>query len=258
MFWWLIDAVISVSWSSAAAMGAISLIIMSIFVAHHPSALPPSSARTALIIAHPDDEVMFFYPTLLYMRTNSVYLLCLSTGNADKLGSVRVEELQRSCSSIPSIALCDVRDSFPDGMDQKWDIPSCSREINAFLTKHAITRVMTFDHEGISGHPNHCDVSRAVQALLVGLRLQDKITVFFLRTVPMWRKYIGVADAVVHVCGAVEECTVTNGNPMRTLLALTKHWSQMVWFRWFWCFVSRYSYVNSFRVMRSAIVDNEG
>lgn len=43
----------------------------------------PNSRRVLIVIAHPDDESMFFGPTILSLtkRTNcQVYLLCLSNG----------------------------------------------------------------------------------------------------------------------------------------------------------------------------------
>ena len=41
-----------------------------------------ASARTLLVIAHPDDECMFFGPTVQRLQSSSrgVHLLCLSTG----------------------------------------------------------------------------------------------------------------------------------------------------------------------------------
>ena len=63
-----------------------------------------------LLTAHPDDECMFFAPTLLGMhklaqasqgagkltKKNNLYSLCLSVGDADGLGKIRREELSRS------------------------------------------------------------------------------------------------------------------------------------------------------------------
>lgn len=41
-----------------------------------------SSLRTLLVIAHPDDEVMFFGPTLNHFRRKgeNLHVLCLSSG----------------------------------------------------------------------------------------------------------------------------------------------------------------------------------
>lgn len=56
--------------------------------------------RICLLIAHPDDEAMFFAPTLLALTKpelgNHVKILCLSTGNADGLGETRKKELVKS------------------------------------------------------------------------------------------------------------------------------------------------------------------
>lgn len=47
--------------------------------------------RVLLVIAHPDDECMFFGPTVLNFTSNkncTLYLMCLSTGNNCKLYTV--------------------------------------------------------------------------------------------------------------------------------------------------------------------------
>jgi N-acetylglucosaminylphosphatidylinositol deacetylase len=47
-----------------------------------------------IVIAHPDDEAMFFVPTIKYLRKyNNISLLCLSNGNATGLGRIREKEL---------------------------------------------------------------------------------------------------------------------------------------------------------------------
>jgi N-acetylglucosaminylphosphatidylinositol deacetylase len=63
-----------------------------------------SPARVLLVTAHPDDESLFFAPTLTSLLSHKrkldkdvlsaeVYLLCLSTGNADGLGKTRQREM---------------------------------------------------------------------------------------------------------------------------------------------------------------------
>lgn len=56
--------------------------------------------RICLLIAHPDDEAMFFAPTLLQLTQpengNHVKILCLSSGDADGLGETRKRELVQS------------------------------------------------------------------------------------------------------------------------------------------------------------------
>lgn len=61
--------------------------------------------RILLLTAHPDDECMFFAPTVLrllafsdpsHVNAYDMYSLCLSTGNADGAGAMRKEELAGS------------------------------------------------------------------------------------------------------------------------------------------------------------------
>ena len=57
------------------------------------------SQNVLLVTAHPDDEAMFFAPTILSLsRKPSIDLfhLCLSSGNADGLGVIRKAELTNS------------------------------------------------------------------------------------------------------------------------------------------------------------------
>lgn len=52
------------------------------------------------LIAHPDDEAMFFAPTVLALtcpdKNNRVTILCLSDGDAEGLGAIRKKELVKS------------------------------------------------------------------------------------------------------------------------------------------------------------------
>ncbi|UZJ51850.1 hypothetical protein CBS101457_001170 [Exobasidium rhododendri] len=59
--------------------------------------------KTVLIVtAHPDDEVMFFAPTILALvgLGVQVHALCLSVGNAENLGRIRKQELVDSYVSL--------------------------------------------------------------------------------------------------------------------------------------------------------------
>jgi N-acetylglucosaminylphosphatidylinositol deacetylase len=61
--------------------------------------LAVKSKRILLVTAHPDDEAMFFAPTVLSLSRKtslSLFHLCLSSGNADGLGVIREAELTDS------------------------------------------------------------------------------------------------------------------------------------------------------------------
>jgi N-acetylglucosaminylphosphatidylinositol deacetylase len=57
-----------------------------------------ASTRVLLVTAHPDDECMFFAPTILTLvaRKVEVHSLCLSVGDQDGLGDIRRSELEKS------------------------------------------------------------------------------------------------------------------------------------------------------------------
>jgi N-acetylglucosaminylphosphatidylinositol deacetylase len=72
-----------------------------------------SPARVLLVTAHPDDESLFFAPTVISLLSHKpngdldkdalsaeVYLLCLSTGNADGLGQTRQQEMVRALNVL--------------------------------------------------------------------------------------------------------------------------------------------------------------
>ena len=57
------------------------------------------SQNILLVTAHPDDEAMFFAPTILSLSKKTslgLFHLCLSSGNADGLGAIRKAELTNS------------------------------------------------------------------------------------------------------------------------------------------------------------------
>jgi LmbE family N-acetylglucosaminyl deacetylase len=68
--------------------------------------------RVALVVAHPDDEAMFFTPTIASLRAQqcAIFVLCLSTGNFYGLGATRRREMQASCSDVLGVDHCTVLD----------------------------------------------------------------------------------------------------------------------------------------------------
>eukprot|EP00815_Leptocylindrus_aporus_P010304 CAMPEP_0116056952 /NCGR_PEP_ID=MMETSP0322-20121206/4322_1 /TAXON_ID=163516 /ORGANISM="Leptocylindrus danicus var. apora, Strain B651" /LENGTH=174 /DNA_ID=CAMNT_0003540871 /DNA_START=73 /DNA_END=594 /DNA_ORIENTATION=- len=160
------------------------------------------------IVAHPDDESMFFFPTLQNLiRTNdakNVHILCLSNGNYDNLGGVRSKEMLSACQII-GLETCNVQvlddDRIQDGPHVVWDDGVVSGVIGEYLVQRVCgkgcsgcVRIITFDEYGVSGHPNHCDTSRGVGRFLydvrignVDLRLKKlEVRSYRLRSVPVW------------------------------------------------------------------------
>ncbi|KAJ5458184.1 hypothetical protein N7475_009572 [Penicillium sp. IBT 31633x] len=185
--------------------------------------------RICLLIAHPDDEAMFFAPTVLALTRpelgNHVKILCFSTGNADGLGETRKQELQKSAKQLglrseSDVFIVDDVKRFPDGMDKEWDEGQISSLLaSAFAPEMAAQKkqggkkidrskaptatidvILTFDKHGVSNHPNHRSLYYGAVNFVRAL-MKDKagftcpVTLYTLTTTSIFRKYAGVLDA---------------------------------------------------------------
>ncbi|PTU25538.1 hypothetical protein P175DRAFT_0427880 [Aspergillus ochraceoroseus IBT 24754] len=168
--------------------------------------------RICLLIAHPDDEAMFFAPTVLSLTKpelgNHLKILCLSTGDADGLGHIRKQELKTSAMRLglrseSDVFVIDEPSRFPDSMATEWstndvaallasaftpdDSSNTTTSSSAFRKRTTggaaqgadtpppatIDVLLTFDAHGISNHPNHRSLYHgAVQFLR--LLMKDK------------------------------------------------------------------------------------
>ncbi|KAM4062624.1 glcNAc-PI de-N-acetylase domain-containing protein [Hirsutella rhossiliensis] len=178
--------------------------------------------RICLLIAHPDDEAMFFAPTLLALTRpetgNHVKILCLSTGNADGLGETRKKELIKSGMQLglrdpDDVFVVDNPTDFPDSMTRTWDRDAISNLLcSAFAPQLPRQRaddsarptanidiLITFDAHGVSAHPNHISLyhgARAFAAALVRGKAgwASPVDLYTLTTVGLARKYASAAD----------------------------------------------------------------
>ena len=136
----------------------------------------PSTALHILVIAHPDDESMFFVPTLRNLKTRgeTFWILCLTTGDYDGLGTIRSEEMQRA-GVLLGAEKTIVCDTLKDHPTQRWDTEQVQHQIQESLhqalhDKNTWSRliILTFDEYGVSGHVNHIDTFHGVCALVSG------------------------------------------------------------------------------------------
>ena len=140
-----------------------------------------------LVTAHPDDESMFFLPTLTNLNKagETVWLVCLTTGNYDGLGDTRKAELSRVCRLLHIHRLVQVQvEALQDHPTRPWDLNVVTAEIERALvcalrkdeeqqaasgsTCRSIQRMIliTFDFHGVSGHINHRDTYLGVRNLI--------------------------------------------------------------------------------------------
>lgn len=244
----------------------------SLFAIRNTTTLP-TKKRFLLVVAHPDDECMFFSPCLLGLQAagNSVSVLCLSTGDADGLGKVREKELQESCRLL-GCSKEDVHlrqhDSLPDSMSVVWESRVVARELATFLKtkKLQFDAFITFDDFGVSGHPNHTSILPGLKTYISSLpKSQAKPDLWKLLTTSLIRKYSGVLDAMPSLTLVTFRVALTPGKKskkkenfmtfmsdprqsFRGQRAMAQgHGSQMRWFRWFWVVIGRYMYINELK-----------
>lgn len=120
------------------------------------------SKDVLLLIAHPDDEVMFYLPMIKFLLNlkKKIRILCLSNGNYDKIGDVRQKEFSELCKVLnleDSSILNDER--LQDNLHKNWDSKVVASKIDEYLNKkdnfQKIGTIITFDHFGVTKHPNH-------------------------------------------------------------------------------------------------------
>lgn len=98
---------------------------------------------------------------------------------------------------------------------------------------------MTFDCQGISGHPNHISLYKSIPTLR---SRHPTLRYYSLRTVPLLRKYISLLDLPLSIM--LREGRFFTSSPFLAQSAMEAHWSQYVWFRRVWIVISRYMVMN--------------
>lgn len=113
------------------------------------SSIPPvpsnlRNKRIILLIAHPDDESMFFSPTLQALThpalQNHLKILCMSTGDSEGLGETRRKEIEAAAVTLgvrrkeDVFVLNDAR--FKDGMNETWRPEEIVRVLASAFAPH--------------------------------------------------------------------------------------------------------------------------
>ena len=197
----------------------------------------------------PNRVIRFFVPVITQLRENNkLFLLCLSNGNHEGLGRIREKELEKSCKALQFEEAPTIIDDpdLQDGPNNHWAPALVAEHIERVLKtkaadKEAIDMIVTFDDQGVSGHPNHIDVHNGLKHLNANTSLQyDFMT---LESVNIVRKYSSYAD--IMLCNDTRFMLFFSANPIESYRALALHASQFVWFRKLFVVFSRYTFVNS-------------
>nr|XP_034995846.1 N-acetylglucosaminyl-phosphatidylinositol de-N-acetylase [Zootoca vivipara] len=205
-----------------------------------------NATRALFVTAHPDDEAMFFAPTILSLAQARLWLLCGSTGNYYSQGDVRKKELLDSCLvlGIPpsNVTVIDHRD-LPDHPSVEWDTQLLSALILKHVKTNQINLVVTFDARGVSGHLNHKCLYTAVRRLHSEKKFPEGVyhclfIIYYRGDIPYnFKHLLPFGDIPNGTCA-------TSPNSRR---AMQCHHSQLLWFRRLYLFFSRYVVINSLR-----------
>ncbi|TPX66141.1 hypothetical protein SpCBS45565_g04669 [Spizellomyces sp. 'palustris'] len=238
-------------------------------------ALVPHELRTAqrplLVVAHPDDECLFFSPTMNALG-GVKGVLVLSTGNNYGIGDTRRRELMGSCRELgvdeehctvldfPYVAwfICDFRFSLLSSGIVASDIQDNPREwwpadrILEIVTEHVKKTnadvIVTFDSGGTSGHINHRSVHRAL--------VKSPIPTYSTTTIPLIRKYSSILDVTLTSLSflpnllfnkpVTHRAFFVNGwnDYLAARRAFGSHASQLSWDRHFYMILGRYMFLN--------------
>ncbi|EMC98182.1 hypothetical protein BAUCODRAFT_415244 [Baudoinia panamericana UAMH 10762] len=274
-----------ITWWTALQIPVLLLVLYLFSYTTSRSSPTLAGKRICLLIAHPDDEAMFFGPTLLLLNkpelANQVFILCLSAGNAEGLGQVRKQELVKSAlllgvkSSEHVVIIDDTK--LPDSMSANWDVKLISSILTRYFAPKAATTpvttappalidvLITFDKDGVSGHPNHRSLYHGASLFLQSLMQrhsgwESPVKLYTLSSVNILRKYSSVLDSALTVTSMLWQSKDRGSNPTPLLIIsgpvdiwkaqkamTTAHKSQMRWFRYGWIWLSRYMLVNDLK-----------
>ncbi|ETO84620.1 hypothetical protein F444_01494 [Phytophthora nicotianae P1976] len=246
--------------------------------ANENSTSSPQFKRALIVTAHPDDESMFFLPLVHSLQQQTEYskdvwkinLLCLSRGNFDGLGDVRVKELN-ACATYIGLSTDHVKvledPKLQDGMKNQWDVAHIATIVTEYIEKNEIDAVFTFDDYGVSGHANHIaayyGVKKAIREQQEKCSSADdskeskSVRGWALESTNLIRKYVGLLDTAMSFWmsrkGDEQEARqfVFIFRPRWNYNAMALHQSQFVWYRRLFVIFSRYTFINTFRPILS-------
>lgn len=237
---------------------AAAIVILHLFCSRKLSRLHPTpnikgnlnvvEGSVLFVTAHPDDESMFFAPSIAYLQQKyDVHLLCLSTGNFNGLGKIRKQELFQSgkiLSFNSSLITCIDDNRLQDGPAHLWKKEVVAEYVSEYVQKHLIDTIVTFDDRGVSGHANHIAVSLGVRYYTEKFPAPKA---YYLKSFPIFIKYLGPLPLflwMIIYLWSPDSQLHWQYTPYLSFASTAAHVSQFVWYRRLFCLFSCSAYFN--------------
>jgi N-acetylglucosaminylphosphatidylinositol deacetylase len=216
-----------------------------------PEVIEENKKKNVLFLtAHPDDEAMFFTPTIkgLHDLGYKLYILCLSTGNGDGLGKVREKELEVAAKGLGFTGWKTIDDEkLQDGKNKEWKTEDIIRHLEKEFEEREYKGLITFDNKGVSGHSNHIALAYASEVFAKNPKYSG-VKVFQLQSVNLLRKFIGLLDMII---SSTHPLCFFCASPIHAWRGMIAHKSQLVWFRRLYLSFSRYVHINTLNQLPS-------
>lgn len=196
------------------------------------------------LTAHPDDETMFFAPTIINLKAKNknIHILCLSNGNHEGLGKERTEEMV-NCVKAFDINSDNLRISdFEDGPGNNWNLIEVAKDITKSIKEWNIDTIITFDQDGVSGHTNHKSCFHSLRHFLISNE-DLKLQAYSLKSINSIVQYTGPYK--VNDNKKEENKIIFRSTKFRkTWKVMAQHKSQFTWYRKTSIILSQYTFVN--------------
>lgn len=206
-----------------------------------------SSKKVLFITAHPDDEAMFFSPTIKNLREQGwqLHLLCM-THKGDRRNSELLAAAVHMGFKYDHVYV----EAFEDGFDSRWDITYAADVILDIVSSNSgFDMIISFDSMGVTGHPNHISVynafRRAARPIVMNYP-QTKLLILdsmnpmsrFLGPIPFVFTYLKhfIFHDTTEIFGTLL--------PYESWSAMAHHDSQWVWYRKLNVLISTHHYYN--------------
>lgn len=229
---------------------------------HKETSSTKTSKYILFIIAHPDDETMFFSPTIFSIKNLKstlekkgidikLHILCLSNGNFYGQGKIREEEFEKVMSHmrIDKYKLINDESRFPD-KDMYYKSSDVEEEIGKYIKNEnndELSLIFTFDEKGVSKHKNHISCYEGLISYLKNNKkslMNRKIQVYLLDSYGIIYQYL--LQIFSFLWFLIKPYGFIGFYMLRVYKNMRLYDSQFFWWRKLHVIVSVYSYFNTF------------